>query len=112
MKQFAKTILLKNDPALIATYRQYHDQIWPEVVASFRRVGVIDIKIWMVGRRLFMLMSTTDTFDPATDLDKYLGLHAKNKEWEELMETFQEKAPEAQPAEHWADMELIFQLPQ
>jgi L-rhamnose mutarotase len=112
MKQFAKTILLKDDPALIATYRKHHDQIWPEVVASFRQVGVTDIKIWMIGRRLFMLMTTTDAFNPATDFDRYLRLHPKNKEWEALMKTFQEKAPEAGPEEHWADMELIFQLPQ
>jgi L-rhamnose mutarotase len=64
----------------------------------------------MIGRRLFMLMTTTDTFNPATDFDEYLSLHPKNKEWEELMAAFQEKAPEAQPHEHWAEMELIFQM--
>ncbi|QHT69187.1 L-rhamnose mutarotase [Rhodocytophaga rosea] len=111
MKQFAKTILLKNDPNLIATYLHYHNHIWLEVVQSFRKVGVEDIRIWMIGRRLFMLMTTTDAFDPNTDFDKYLSLHPKNEEWEELMKTFQEKAPEAKPDEHWADMELIFQMP-
>jgi L-rhamnose mutarotase len=111
MKEFAKTILLKDDEATIARYRNYHNHIWPEVVKSFRQVGVQDIKIWMIGRRLFMLMTTTDAFNPQTDFEKYLSLHPKNKEWEDLMTTFQEKAPEAKPGEHWAEMELIFQMP-
>lgn len=110
MKQIAKTILLKDDPALIASYRQHHDHIWPEVVTAFKQVGVLDIRIWLIGRRLFMLMTTTDTFDPTTDFDKYLSLNPENKKWEDLMATFQEKAPEAKPHEHWADMELIFQM--
>jgi L-rhamnose mutarotase len=111
MKQFAKTILLKDDPDLIATYLHYHNHIWPDVVRSFRQVGVEDIRIWMIGRRLFMLMTTTDAFNPHTDFDRYLGLHPRNREWEELMKTFQEKAPEAKPDEHWAEMELVFQMP-
>jgi L-rhamnose mutarotase len=110
MKQFAKTILLKDDPELMARYRYYHDHIWPEVVSSFKQIGVLNIQIWMIGRRLFMLMTTVDTFNPHKDLDTYLSLHPKNKEWEELMATFQQKAPEAKPDEHWADMELIFQM--
>lgn len=110
MKEFAKTILLKDDPNLVAQYIDYHNHIWPEVVASFKEVGVLDIKIWMVGRRLFMLMTTTDAFRPDVDLDRYLTLHAKNREWENLMATFQERAPEAKPGEHWAEMNLIFQL--
>lgn len=110
MKQLAKTILLKDDPELIAQYHHYHNHIWPEVVASFKQVGVENIQIWIVGRRLFMLMTTTDAFNPDTDFDKYIHLHPKNKEWEELMATFQEKAPEAKPHEHWAAMDLIFQM--
>jgi L-rhamnose mutarotase len=110
MKQIAKTILLKDNPELIASYRQYHDHIWPEVVADFKQVGVLDIRIWLIGRRLFMLMTTTDTFDPAINFDKYLSLNPVNKKWEDLMASFQEKAPEAKPHEHWADMELIFQM--
>jgi L-rhamnose mutarotase len=110
VKQYAKTILLKDDPQLIAEYRRHHDEIWPEVVQSFRAVGVRDIQIWMIGRRLFMLMTTTDEFNPDTDLARYLHLHPRNNVWEELMATYQERAPEAQPHEHWAAMELVFQM--
>jgi L-rhamnose mutarotase len=110
MKTYAKTILLKNDPEKIAEYRRHHDQIWPEVVASFRQVGVLDMRIWLLGHRLFMVMDTTDDFDPETDLQQYLLLDPKNDQWESLMASFQERVPEARPGELWADMELVFKM--
>jgi L-rhamnose mutarotase len=110
MKSYAKTILLKNDPGKIAEYRRHHDQIWPEVVASFRKVGVLDMRIWLIGYRLFMVMDTEDDFDPDTDLEKYLQLDPKNDQWENLMASYQEPVPEARPGEYWADLELVFRM--
>ncbi len=110
MKSYAKTILLKDDPQIIAQYRQHHDEIWPEVVKSFREVGVLDIRIWLIGRRLFMLMDVADDFEPAYDFDRYLKLNPRNKVWEDLMTSYQERAPEAKPDEHWAEMEPVFKM--
>lgn len=110
MKTYAKTILLKNDPEKIAEYRRCHDHIWPEVVESFRKVGVLDMRIWMIGHRLFMVMDTTDAFDPETSMAKYLQLDPRNNEWENLMASFQERVPEARPGEHWADLEQVFRM--
>jgi L-rhamnose mutarotase len=110
MKSYAKTILLKNDPGKIAEYRRHHDQIWPEVVASFRKVGVLDMRIWLIGNRLFMVMDTEDDFDPDTSLEKYVQLDPQNDRWENLMASYQEPVPEARPGEHWADLELVFRM--
>jgi L-rhamnose mutarotase len=110
MRSYAKTILLKDDPALIAEYRRHHDEIWPEVVSSFKAVGVLDIRIWMAGRRLFMVMDAVDDFDPERDMAKYLELSPRCREWEEFMTTFQERAPEAKEGEHWASLDLVFAL--
>ncbi len=107
MKSYAKTILLKNNPALIAEYMHYHDEIWPEVVESFRKVGVQDIRIWLMGRQLFMVMNTTDSFDPIRDMARYLQLHPKTSEWEELMKTYQEPITDY---EHWAELNLVFRM--
>ncbi len=110
MKSYAKTILLKNDPGKIAEYRRHHDHIWPEVVAAFRKVGVLDMRIWLIGVRLFMVMDTEDDFDPDTDLEKYLQLDPKIDQWENLMASYQEPVPEARPGEYWADLELVFRM--
>lgn len=110
MKEFAKTVNLKNDQELIRQYKEYHAQAWPEIVRSFKAVGVLDMKIFISGRRLFMYMTTTDDFDPKTSIPAYLELHPKCREWEKLMETYQERVPESHSSEMWTEMEKIFQL--
>lgn len=110
MKDLALSINLKEDEDAIAQYKQYHAYPWPEVVEALKKVGVLDMKIYLLGRRLFMFMQTEDDFDPAVDFPKYLALHPRCQEWEDLMGTFQEKLPEAQPQEKWTLMEKVFQL--
>lgn len=44
MKQYALTLDLQNEPALIAEYKKYHQKVWPQVLASLKRVGVLDMK--------------------------------------------------------------------
>ena len=110
MNEFAFTLNLKDDPEAIALYRYHHDHFWPEVEAALKKVGILDLKIFLLGRRLFMYITAKDDFKPETDFPRYLKLHEKCQEWEELMGTFQEKVPEAGENEKWAKMEKIFEL--
>lgn len=110
MKDYAQSVNLRDDPKIIEQYKAYHADAWPEVVEALKHVGILDMKIYLLGRRLFMFMQTEDDFDPNVDFPKYLTLHPRCQEWEGLMGTFQEKLPEAQPHEKWALMEKVFQL--
>ena len=66
--------------------------------------------IWLLGRRLFMLMETVDDFDPGRDFARYVEAHPRHREWQDLMESLQEPVPEAAPGEWWAAMEEVFRL--
>ncbi|WKN43449.1 L-rhamnose mutarotase [Tunicatimonas pelagia] len=110
MKDYAQTVNLKNDPEVIREYEKHHAAVWPEVLSALKEVGVIDMKIYRLGRRLFMFMQTEDDFDLNVDMPRYLALHPRCREWESLMGTFQEKVPEAQPHEKWAIMKKIFEF--
>ncbi len=110
MKQLALTLNLKDDPEVIAAYKAYHANAWPEVVRALQDVGVLQMKIWLLGRRLFMLADVIDDFDPDIDFPRYLTLHPRCQEWEDLMTTFQEPVPEAAKGEKWAMMEEVFVL--
>jgi L-rhamnose mutarotase len=110
MKVFAQTLNLKDDPEVISQYRRHHAEPYPEVVAALRAVGIINLEIFLLGRRLFMYLTTTDDFDPAVDFPRYLALHPRCQAWEDLMTTFQEPVPEAQPGQKWAPMECVFDL--
>lgn len=110
MKVYAQTLNLKDDPQAIAQYKAYHQNIWPEVSQALKAVGVQSMEIFLLGRRMFMHMTTTDDFEPARDFARYLQMHPRCQEWEDLMGTFQEKVPEAKPEEKWAMMEQVFKL--
>ena len=49
---------LNGDPAAIQAYRQHHREVWPEVVASLRRSGIRQMDIYLLGRRLVMILET------------------------------------------------------
>ena len=110
MQHFGLTIELKDDPELIAQYKAYHADPWPEPLQGLGEVGITDMKIFLLGRRMFMYMTATDEFDPARDFPRYVEQNPKAKEWDELMRTFQQQVPEAKEGEWWANMELVFDL--
>ena len=110
MQSFGMALNLKNDPQAIETYKSHHQKVWPEVESALKDVGITTMKIFLIGRKLFMYMETIDEFKPQRDFARYLEHHVRCREWDELMQTFQEKIPEAGPHEWWALMEPVYEL--
>ena len=109
MKRFCLTLDLKDDPALIAEYKTYHEKIWPEITASIKNSGIDRMEIYCTGNRLFMIMETADDFS----FERKAKLDADNikvQEWEALMWKYQQAIPGAKPNEKWILMEKIFDL--
>ena len=58
---------LKDDSKLIEEYKAYHaaGKAWPEITKSITDAGIVDMEIYLVGNRMFMIMEVDETFDPA-----------------------------------------------
>lgn len=110
MKHYALTLNLKDDPEVIERYKEYHRRPWPEPLQGLKEVGIEGMRIYLLGRRMFMHMTTTDDFDPSRDFARYVEQNPKAAEWDELMRAFQERVPEAGEGEWWAFMECVFDL--
>jgi L-rhamnose mutarotase len=110
MKTYAQTINLKDEPEVIARYVAHHAAVWPEVEHGLRAIGVERMRIWLLGRRLFMLMETRDDFDADRDFARYMERDPRIREWQSLMESMQEPVPEAGPGEWWATMRPVYAL--
>ena len=110
MKRYARTLQLRDDPAVIARYVEHHRAVWPEVERGLRAIGIERMLIWLLGRRLFMLMETVDEFDPDRDFARSMAGDPRITEWQSLMESMQEPVPEARAGEWWADMEPVYAL--
>jgi L-rhamnose mutarotase len=108
-KRYCLTLDLKDDPALIAEYRRHHVKIWREITSSIKDAGIVDLEIYLLGARMFMIMEVDDSFsfDAKSKADR---ANAKVREWEELMWKFQKPLPQAKAGEKWLLMERIFKL--
>ena len=110
MKSFAMTLDLKDDPSVIEEYTRYHREVWPEVIASLRSIGIQKMKIFLLGTRMFMYIETPDDFDPLTDFQRYTDSASRAAEWDALMRKFQVRVSGAREGEWWAGMEEVFDI--
>jgi L-rhamnose mutarotase len=100
---------LKADAAAIETYTSHHQRAWPEVLASLRHAGIRNLDIYLLGRRLIMIVET-DGQDFRRCFAAHRASHPRVVEWETLMRSLQEPPPGAAPGEWWAPMERVFSL--
>lgn len=100
---------LRPDPALIAEYIRLHREVWPEIQASIRDAGVVDMQIYNAGNRLFMIMDTQDDFS-LEQKSKMDAANPKVLEWETLMGRFQQVDTGADPTRRWVELTKVFQL--
>ena len=108
-RRFCLTLDLKDDPELIAEYKRYHRRIWPEITQSIKDSGIVDMEIYLLGTRMFMIMDVDENFSFEAKGKADTG-NAKVQEWEKLMWRFQQALPQAKPGEKWLLMERIFKL--
>ena len=102
---------LVNNPELIELYKRYHsrDSTWPEITKSIIDAGIIDMEIYLLGNRLFMIMEVDDSYTPERK-QMMDAANPKVQEWEELMWRFQQALPGAKEGEKWLPMEQIYKL--
>jgi L-rhamnose mutarotase len=108
-RRFCLTLDLKNDPNLIAEYRKYHENVWPEITESIKNSGIVDMEIYLLGTRMFMIMEVKESFS-FEKKDKADQQNPRVQAWEQLMWKFQQALPQSKPGEKWLLMERIYKL--
>lgn len=100
---------LVNDPQLISDYRKYHEKVWPDIEESIKESGVLNLEIYLIENRLFMIMEVTDSFSFERK-DEMDANNPKVQEWETLMWKYQQALPSAKEGEKWLLMDQIYHL--
>lgn len=110
-KRYCQTLDLRDDPQLIARYRELHDSshVWQETLQAIRAVGILEMEIYLLGSRLFMIVETPESFDWETAMARMAAM-PRQAEWEALTAQYQVADPKAGSAEKWHLMERIFHL--
>ena len=102
---------LKPQDKLIEQYRAFHQpgKVWPEVIRHIKGSGIKDMKIYLTGNRLFMVVELIEGYD--LGIDRFdVSQDERVQEWEELMWQFQKALPWADPDTKWVQVEEIFSL--
>lgn len=111
VKRYCRTLQLRDNPELIAMYRDRHAEgnIWPEILEGIRSVGILEMEIYIRGTLLFMIIETV----PDLDLDEAMTSLAtlpRQQEWEDYMSIFQDCGEGATSDQKWQPMERMFHL--
>ena len=111
VKRYCQTMDLRDNPELIAEYRRRHSEgeAWQEIIDGIRSVGILEMEIYILGTRLFMIVETPLDFDWDTAM-ACLAKLPRQQEWEEYMAMFQNCAKDAPSDEKWQMMERMFYL--
>jgi L-rhamnose mutarotase len=110
-KRYCKTMELRNDKKLIEAYKKAHAKgaAWPEITRGMQEVGIIDMEIYLLGTKLFMIMDTVIDFDHDKAMAE-LARKPRQSEWEAHMSQFQVSSADASADQKWQQMERIYKM--
>lgn len=109
MKRYTLALDLIDDPILIAEYEKLHERIADDIAKSIIDSGIIEMEIYRIGNRLFMIMETEDdfSFERKAEMD---ANNPKVQVWENFVWKYQQALSMAKPGEKWLLMKQIFKL--
>lgn len=107
--RFVKTLKLADSPEAIAAYCEVHNNIWPEITAGIKEVGITSMEIYLHGNLAVMIMETPDDLDVDAAMQRLATL-PRQAEWEEHVAKFQQCDPDATSDEKWVVMDKVFDL--
>jgi len=97
---------LRLRPGAIEEYEKAHQQVWPELLAKIKEVGISNYSIFRRGLDLFLVMNVTE-FDRAWGL---LDKDPTNQRWQKEMGHLFEPIADLAPGERFAMMKEVFYL--
>ncbi|MCQ2307745.1 MAG: L-rhamnose mutarotase [Bacteroidales bacterium] len=108
---YCRTLELRNNPELIKEYRRRHEKgnVWQEIIDGIRQVGILEMEIYILGTRLFMIVETPADLDLDAAMNKLATL-PRQAEWEAYMSELQDTSANATSDEKWQMMERMFYL--
>lgn len=112
VKRYCRTMQLREgDNKFIEDYRHAHSEgvIWKEIIDGIRQVGILEMEIYILGTKLFMIVETPVDFNWDEAME-HLATLPRQQEWETFMSRFQDCSADASADEKWQMMDRMFYL--
>jgi len=104
MKRFG--FVIRMDPGQVERYKEYHRNVWPEVLDAIRRSNIRNYSIFQKDDCLFGYYEYHGA-DHAADMAR-IAADPKTKEWWSIMMPMQRPLATRRTGEWWAEMEEVF----
>ena len=110
-QRYCQTIELKEDLQLIEEYKYWHQpgNAWKEIISGIKKVGILEMEIYIYDNKLFMIVEVPDDFDWNLQMARLATL-PRQAEWEAFVSKYQKTSPNATSDEKWQMMDQIFKL--
>ena len=105
MPRVAFRLRIKADAA--EGYDRDHENVWPELLAKLKEVGISDYSVFRREQDLFLVMRVGDFKAVRRALDQ----DPVNLRWQEKMAKYFEPVPDLKPGEQFAMMTEVFYMP-
>lgn len=112
VKRYCRTMQLREgDSKFIEDYCHAHSEgvIWKEIIDGIRQVGILEMEIYILGTKLFMIVETPVDFNWDEAMERLATL-PRQQEWETFMSRFQDCSADASADEKWQMMDRMFYL--
>ena len=109
MKRYCYTLDLKENESLKKEYINHHKKVWPEILKSIKSSGILNLEIYNINYRLFMIIEAENKFDEK----KKQKMDSENpivQKWEKKMWEYQKKIKGSSNGEKWVKLNRIFSL--
>jgi len=104
MERFGQVIKVKPDK--LGEYKEYHADVWPEILDMIRECNIQNYSIYHKDSYLFAYFEYVgDDFE--ADMAK-MAADPKTQEWWDIMMPMQEPLETRAEGEWWANMEEVF----
>ncbi|HWV64195.1 L-rhamnose mutarotase [Chitinophaga sp.] len=112
LQEHVFVVNIVKDPQKLKAYLDYHQHIWPEVEAGFKKAGYRKITLYRYNYLLVMTIAVPAGADLG-QMGKTAEAYDKRcAEWNRLMDGYQEGVPGAGEHEKWVETTPFYQFNQ
>lgn len=110
LQEHVFVVNIVHDPQKLKAYLDYHQHIWPEVEAGFKKAGYRKITLYRYNYLLVMTIAVPAGADLG-QMGKTAELYDKRcAEWNRLMDGYQTGVPGAGEHEKWVEATPFYQF--
>ncbi len=99
-----------DDAEKLKGYLKYHEQVWPEVEAGFKKAGYKKITLYRYNHLLVMAILVPENADLGAMGKLAESYSPRCAEWNKLMDGYQQGVSGTAPGQKWAEAKPFYQF--